>query len=119
MTADLRRIAILGSTGSIGQSALAVVAAHPERLRVVALAAGENIARFVEQVASFSPDTIAMSSPRAVSDARAELRRRGIPDAAKAFGGPEGLIAVATHPEADVVLFASSGTAALDAVLAS
>ncbi len=116
---DLRRIAILGSTGSIGQSALAVVATHPERLRVVALAAGENIARFVEQVASFSPDTIAMSSARAVSDARAELRRRGAPDAATAFGGPEGLIAVATHPEADVVLFASSGTAALDAVLAA
>jgi len=116
---DLRRIAILGSTGSIGQSALAVVAAHPERLRVVALAAGENIARFVEQVACFSPDTIAMSSPRAVSDARAELRRRGAPDVASAFSGPEGLIAVATHPEADVVLFASSGTAALDAVLAA
>jgi len=115
----LRRIAILGSTGSIGQSALAVVAAHPERLRVVALAAGENIARFVEQVACFSPDTIAMSSPRAVSDARAELRRRGAPDAARVLSGQEGLIAVATHPEADVVLFASSGTAALDAVLAA
>ena len=116
---DVRRIAILGSTGSIGQSALAVVAAHPERLRVVALAAGENIARFVEQVGCFSPETIAMSSLRAVSDARAELRRRGGPDVGKALSGPEGLVAVATHPEADVVLFASSGTAALDAVQAA
>jgi 1-deoxy-D-xylulose-5-phosphate reductoisomerase len=115
----MRRIAILGSTGSIGQSALAVVAAHPDRLRVVALAAGENIARFVEQVTSFAPGTIAMSTDRAVSDARAELRRRGTADAATALSGPEGLVAVATHPEADVVLFASSGTAALDAVLAA
>jgi len=115
----VRRIAILGSTGSIGQSALAVVAAHPERLRVVALAAGENIARFVEQVGGFTPDTIAMSTPRAMSDARAELRRRGAADASTVLSGPEGLVAVATHPEADVVLFASSGTAALDAVLAA
>jgi 1-deoxy-D-xylulose-5-phosphate reductoisomerase len=116
---ETRRIAILGSTGSIGQSALAVVAAHPERLRVVSMAAGENIARFVQQVASFEPDTIAMSTPRALSDARAELGRRGASDVSHAFSGPEGLIAVATHPDADVVLFASSGTAALDAVLAA
>jgi len=115
----LRHIAILGSTGSIGQSALAVVAAHPDRLRVVAMAAGENIARFVEQVARFTPDTIAMSASRALADARAELRRRGAADSSRALSGPEGLIAVATHPDADVVLFASSGTAALDAVLAA
>lgn len=114
-----RRIAILGSTGSIGQSALAVVAAHADRLRVVSMAAGENIARFVEQVGRFEPDTIAMSSPRALSDARTELRHRGVAEAPHAFSGAEGLIAVATHPEADVVLFASSGTAALDAVLAA
>jgi 1-deoxy-D-xylulose-5-phosphate reductoisomerase len=115
----MRHIAILGSTGSIGQSALAVVAAHADRLGVVAMAAGENIARFVEQVGRFAPDTIAMSSPRAVADARAELQRRGGVDPARALSGPEGLIAVATHPAADVVLFASSGTAALDAVLAA
>ena len=115
----LRQIAILGSTGSIGQSALAVVAAHPDRLRVVAMAAGENIARFVEQVARFAPDTIAMSASRALADARAELRRRGAVESSCALSGPEGLIAVATHPDVDVVLFASSGTAALDAVFAA
>ena len=112
-------VAILGSTGSIGQSALAVVGAHPDRLRVVALAAGENIARFVEQVAAFTPDAIAMSTARALADARAELRRRGVAADPAALSGPEGLLAVATHPEADVVLFASTGTTALDAVLAA
>ena len=115
----MRQIAILGSTGSIGQSALAVVATHADRLRVVAMAAGENIARFVEQVDRFVPDTIAMSTPRALGDARAELRRRGGVDPSNALSGPEGLVAVATHPGADVVLFALSGTAALDAVLAA
>jgi 1-deoxy-D-xylulose-5-phosphate reductoisomerase len=112
-------VAILGSTGSIGQSALAVVSAHPDRLRVVALAAGENIARFVEQVAAFTPDAIAMSTPRALTDAQAELLRRGIAAKPAALSGAEGLLAVATHPEADVVLFASTGTTALDAVLAA
>ena len=112
-------VAILGSTGSIGQSALGVVAAHPDRLRVVALAAGENIARFVEQVATFEPQAMAMSTPRALEDARAELTRRGVRADPAAFSGTEGLIAVATHPAADVVLFASAGTAALDAVLAA
>src|SRR3954467_15694001 len=115
----MRHVAILGSTGSIGQSALAVIAAHPDRLRVVSMAAGENIARFVEQAARFAPETVAMSTPRALADARAELRRRGAREPSQALSGPEGLIAVATHPDADVVLFASSGTAALDAVLAA
>ena len=112
-------VAILGSTGSIGQSALAVVGAHPDRLRVVALAAGENIARFVEQVAACTPDAIAMSTPRALADACAELAGRGVTHPPAALSGADGLIAVATHPDADVVLFASSGTAALDAVLAA
>jgi len=112
-------VAILGSTGSIGQSALAVVSAHPDRLRVVALAAGENIARFVEQVAACAPDTIAMSTSRALADACGELARRGVVHPPTALSGAEGLIAVATHSDADVVLFASSGTAALDAVLAA
>jgi 1-deoxy-D-xylulose-5-phosphate reductoisomerase len=115
----MKRIAILGSTGSIGQSALAVVRAHPAKLQIVALAAGENIARFVEQVEAFEPEAISMGSARALADARAELSRRGAHDAPVALSGPEGLIAIATHPDVDVVLFASSGTAALDAVLAA
>jgi 1-deoxy-D-xylulose-5-phosphate reductoisomerase len=116
----MRRIAILGSTGSIGQSALAVVAAHSDRLQIVALAAGENIARFVEQVTTFTPDTIAMSTPGALADACNVLKAAGTSASGiRALSGAEGLIAVATHPDADVVLFASSGTAALDAVLAA
>jgi 1-deoxy-D-xylulose-5-phosphate reductoisomerase len=93
----VKGIAILGSTGSIGQSALAVVDAHPDKLRVVALAAGGNAERLGEQVKKYQPSRHALAADR----------------------GPECLIDIATHPDADVVLFASSGTAALDAVLAA
>jgi 1-deoxy-D-xylulose-5-phosphate reductoisomerase len=93
----MKGIAILGSTGSIGQSALAVVDAHPAKVRVVGLAAGANAARLAEQVAKYRPSRWALASD----------------------GGPESLLEIATHPEAEVVLFASSGTAALDAVLAA
>jgi 1-deoxy-D-xylulose-5-phosphate reductoisomerase len=115
----MKRVAILGSTGSIGQSALAVVSAHPDRLRVVALAAGENVPRFVDQIEQFAPESIAMTTAASVAEAQSELRRRGVGAPASATCGAEGLIAVATHPSADVVLFASSGTAGLDAVLAA
>ena len=114
----MKRVAILGSTGSIGQSALAVVAAHPGRLSVVAMAAGENVPRFVDQVCEARPHTVAMAGAEAAAAVEAEARRRGAAPV-RTLSGAEGLVAVATHPEADVVLFASSGTAALDAVLAA
>jgi 1-deoxy-D-xylulose-5-phosphate reductoisomerase len=93
----MKGVAILGSTGSIGQSALAVVDAHPKELRVVGLAAGGNAVRLAEQVKKYRPSRSALA----------------------ADAGPDCLIEIATHPDADVVLFASSGTAALDAVLAA
>ena len=115
----MKRVAILGATGSIGHSALAVIAAHPERLQVVALAAGENALRFAEQVAANPVDTVAMASASGLADLEADLTRRGASRPRVAVAGADGLIAVATHPAADIVLFASAGTAALDAVLAA
>jgi 1-deoxy-D-xylulose-5-phosphate reductoisomerase len=114
----VKRIAILGATGSIGQSALAVVEAHRDRLQVVALAAGENAARFCDQIARFTPDLVAMASPSALAELASELRRTGA-HTPRFATGHEGLVAVATHPAVDLVLFASSGTAGLDAVLAA
>ena len=115
----MKRIAILGSTGSIGQSALAVVDAHPDRLQVVALAAGGNVARFADQVQQYGPARIAMATPEALEDVRRELRRRSAAEPPESEAGRDGLVAVATHRDADVVLCASSGTAGLDAVLAA
>ena len=110
----MKRIAILGSTGSIGQSALAVVDAHPDRLRVVALAAGENAERLAEQSARYRPAIVAMGSSGAVD----RLRQSGAGPAIAA-AGREGLVAVASHPDVDLVLCASSGTDGLEAVLAA
>jgi 1-deoxy-D-xylulose-5-phosphate reductoisomerase len=112
----VRRLAILGSTGSIGRSALSVVAAHADKLQVVGLAAGGNVALFAEQVERFRPRLVAMASAQS-------LHRLGrsfgtwIPEVAGA--GSEGLVALATQPDVDIVLCASSGTAALEAVLAA
>jgi 1-deoxy-D-xylulose-5-phosphate reductoisomerase len=112
----MKNLAILGSTGSIGRSALAVVDAHPSRLRVVALAAGDNAARLGEQVARYRPDIVAMATADAVDRLRAECGSGALPIVA---AGPEGLVAVATHPSVDIVICASAGTAGLEAVLAA
>jgi 1-deoxy-D-xylulose-5-phosphate reductoisomerase len=110
----LKHIAILGSTGSIGQSALAVVDAHSDRLRVVGLAAGGNAERLAAQIERYQPAVAAMGSNVAV----ARLCEIGtFPGTAIAPPGPEGLAAVASHPGVDVVLCASAGTDALEAVL--
>jgi 1-deoxy-D-xylulose-5-phosphate reductoisomerase len=93
----MKNLAILGSTGSIGQSTLDVVRAHPDKLRVIGLAAGSNNERLREQAAAFGASITALASET----------------------GGEGLIAVATHPDVDIVICASSGTDALEAVLAA
>jgi 1-deoxy-D-xylulose-5-phosphate reductoisomerase len=110
----VRTLAILGATGSIGRSALAVVDAHPSRLRVAALAAGDNAERLAEQAVQYRPALVALASADAVD----RFRRAANYDGAVTCG-PEGLVAVATHPDVDIVLCASSGTAALEAVLAA
>jgi 1-deoxy-D-xylulose-5-phosphate reductoisomerase len=110
----MKNLAILGSTGSIGRSALAVVDAHPSRLRVVALAAGDNAALLGEQIARYRPEIAAMATVDGVDRLRAASAGSTLPALA---GGPEGLHAVATHPSADIVICASAGTAGLEAVL--
>ena len=109
-----KRIAILGSTGSIGTSALAVADAHADRVEVVGLAAGENAVGLAAQVRRYRPRAVAMASGRALDELRTALGQ-SLPDCHGT--GSEGLLAVATHPAVDLVLCASSGTAALEAVL--
>jgi 1-deoxy-D-xylulose-5-phosphate reductoisomerase len=112
----MKRIAIMGSTGSIGQSALAVVDAHPDRLAVVGLAAGENVNRLEEQIVRYRPACAAMASAAALDD----LKARGPFGGTRLVGaGRDGLVAIASHPDVDLVLCASSGTDGLEAVLAA
>jgi 1-deoxy-D-xylulose-5-phosphate reductoisomerase len=111
----VKRIAILGSTGSIGQNALAVVEAHADKLRVVGLAAGENADLLAEQIERHRPAVVSMASGEAID----KLRAAGVARAFQASVGRDGLIAVASHPDVDIVLCASSGTEALEAVIAA
>ena len=113
----VRRLAILGSTGSIGRSALSVVDAHPTRLSVSALVAGENAALLAEQIARYRPSLVGVASEAALARSasqgagRRTFRRRSSESGA--------LMAAATHPDVDIVLCASSGTAGLEAALAA
>lgn len=112
----MKRIAIIGSTGSIGRSALAVVDAHADRLEVVGLAAGEQDAALAAQIARYRPRIVSMRSDAALARLKQQISPRGVKHAPP---GTEGLVAVATHPEVELVLFASSGTDGLEAVLAA
>ncbi len=109
-----RRIAILGSTGSIGTSALDVARTHPDRVEVVALAAASNVGAMVKQILEFRPRAVAMATGEAMDRLRAALG--GSPAEISGVGN-DGLCEIASHPDVDLVLCASSGTAALDAVL--
>jgi 1-deoxy-D-xylulose-5-phosphate reductoisomerase len=113
----MKRIAILGSTGSIGQSALSVVDTHRDRLAVVGLAAGENVDRLASQVAHYEPAIVSLATEEACDRFRTLTARTA--DVVIAPPGREGLVAVATRPDVDIVLCASSGTDGLEAVLAA
>ena len=111
----MKRLAILGSTGSIGRSALAVVDAHPSRLQVAALAAGDNASVLAEQIARYRPSVAAIATVTGADRLRSALG--SVPT--QVLAGPEGLVAVATRPDVDIVICASAGTAGLEAVLAA
>ena len=112
-----KRVAILGSTGSIGQSALSVVDTHADRLEVVGLAAGENAERLAAQVERYRPRIASLATGAAVDRLRGMSGWSG--DVRLAGTGRDGLVEVATHPDADIVLCASSGTDGLEATLAA
>ncbi len=94
----MKRLAILGSTGSIGEQTLDVVAAAPDRFEVVALAAGRRIERLIEQARRFAPRRVSVADPRDASVVRAALG----PEIEVTAGEP-GLIDVATEPAELVV----------------
>jgi 1-deoxy-D-xylulose-5-phosphate reductoisomerase len=104
----MKKISILGSTGSIGTSTLDVVRQNPEELEVVALACGKNIDRVVEQINEFHPQMVSVSSEN-----EAKLLRQKVGAKLEILHGEEGSIAVATHPEAQVVMSAIVGAAGL------
>jgi 1-deoxy-D-xylulose-5-phosphate reductoisomerase len=114
MPAPRRRLAILGSTGSIGVQALDVVARFPGRFEVVGLAAGRNVERLAAQVRAFRPKVVAAADPAA-----AEALRRLVPSDVEVLSGDDGVVQVAVRPEVDFVLAAISGGAGLRSTAAA
>ena len=110
----MRRLAVLGSTGSVGEQTLAVAAAHPDRFAVVALAAGRRIAKLADQVRAFRPALVSVAD----AGGAAELRERLGAEAPEIAVGAAGLEAVATA-DADLVVAGLVGAVGLAPTLAA
>ncbi|NLH15836.1 MAG: 1-deoxy-D-xylulose-5-phosphate reductoisomerase, partial [Phycisphaerae bacterium] len=110
-----KRIAILGSTGSIGTSALEVISVLGSGYELVALSARENIELLEEQCRRFRPKVAAVADPHKARQFQTAMKNFG----GRILSGPEGLVEIASLPEVDIVLTAVVGAAGLPAVLAA
>lgn len=110
-------VAILGSTGSIGRSTLAVIAEHAERFRVTCLGANCNWEAVVEQARACRPDTVVLVDPTAAARARLALRETGLPT--RVESGAAALAAAVADGATDVVMAAIVGAAGLAPTLAA
>ena len=110
----MKRIAILGSTGSIGRSTLSVAESYPERFQIVALAAGSNLEAAFEQARRWRPRMLSMAAEFDADALRARLKQAGMSEI-EVVHGPAGNVKVATHSEADFVVSAIVGVAGLEA----
>jgi 1-deoxy-D-xylulose-5-phosphate reductoisomerase len=114
---SVRHLAILGATGSIGRSTLDVVARHPERFRVVALAAASRWEPLLEQCRRFRPRLAVLADAAAAASLARALAAEGI--ATEVLAGPEALATAAALPEVDTVMAAIVGSAGLLPTLAA
>ncbi len=110
----MKRIAILGSTGSIGRSTLSVVESYPERFEVATLAAGSNLHTALEQARRWKPRVLSVSKEQDADVLRQQVKREGITDT-EIVCGPAGTVRVSTHPDVDFVVSAIVGVAGLEA----
>lgn len=110
----MKSVVLLGSTGSIGTSTIKVVEDQPDQIRLVGLAAGANVDLLLEQTRRHQPRAVSLSDP-----AKASQLKKNLPSDVSVWSGTEGLIRLATLPEADIVLIAIVGTAGLQPALAA
>lgn len=110
----MKRISILGSTGSIGTQTLDVVAMHPESFEVDGLAAGSNTALLLEQVRRFNPRRVSVSTPELAAEIRSSL-----PAGVELYSGSEGLVEIAAGGDAQTVVTALVGSVGLESTLAA
>lgn len=110
----MKRIAILGSTGSIGRSTLSVAESYPERFQIVALAAGSNLDAAFEQAQRWRPRMISMAAEQDANVLQSRLKRTGLGEI-EVVHGAAGAVKVATHRDVDFVVSAIVGVAGLEA----
>jgi 1-deoxy-D-xylulose-5-phosphate reductoisomerase len=113
----VKKIAILGSTGSIGQSTLSLCESHPDRFQPIALASGSNLETTVAQCVRWRPQLVSVSTPALADQLRARLESAGI--STEVVHGTAGTVRIATLPEADFVVSAIVGVAGLEATYAA
>jgi 1-deoxy-D-xylulose-5-phosphate reductoisomerase len=114
----LKRLAILGSTGSIGQSTLSIVEQFPDRYQVASLAAGRNVDEAFAQVVRWRPRVVSMATEELAAELSARLRAAGVTGIA-ARHGTAGTVTCATLHEVDFVVSAIVGVAGLEATHAA
>ena len=112
---SLKKISILGSTGSIGQSTLSIVEKFPDRFKVVALAAGNNVELLEKQVRQFGPTVVAVAGEQSAARLRTACSDLHV----RVFSGVEGMIQVAAADEAEMTVSAIVGTAGLVPTMAA
>jgi 1-deoxy-D-xylulose-5-phosphate reductoisomerase len=109
----MKKIAVFGSTGTIGKNTLEVVRRFPDKYKIVGLAVNDNIQGLGEQIRSFQPEVAAVFS----ESAGEELRKKNLP--VEILTGQKGQVELATHPHIDMVVSAIVGSAALIPTLAA
>ena len=119
----LKAIAVLGSTGSIGTQTLEIVEAFPDRFRVVALSAGNNLALLVDQIRRHAPEAVALADPTRLGELQERLAAlepsQRPPRLPQLLGGSEGICAVAAWSSAELVVTGIVGCAGLLPTLAA
>ena len=110
----MKNVVLLGSTGSIGTSTVKVAEDLPDQIRLIGLAAGNNSELLLEQTRRHRPAVVSISDP-----AKAKELQDALGASTKVYAGNEGLLKLATLPEADIVLIAIVGTAGLQPALAA
>ncbi len=114
----MKQIAILGSTGSIGQSTLSIIESYPDRFAVASLAPGRHLDAAFAQCSRWRPRVVSLATEELASALAARLKAAGITGIEVAFGTP-GTIRVATLPEVDFVVSAIVGVAGIEATYAA
>jgi 1-deoxy-D-xylulose-5-phosphate reductoisomerase len=111
----VKQLAILGSTGSIGRQCLAVVDALAPRFGAVALAAGGNLDELIGQIERYRPELVSVADEKKADALSSRLREKGIAKLPAIHHGAEGMLAVATHAQAEIVVSAAVGVVGLPA----